>query len=51
MSGKGKMSSFLKKSGQALTEIRNDLICQICENRARPGKKRWYRCMVLGVTI
>ena len=41
------MSSFLKKSGQALTEIRNDLICQVCENRARPGKKRWYRCMVL----
>ena len=38
------MASFLGDSNKALTEIRSDLVCQMCE---RPGKKRWYRCLKL----
>ena len=43
------MASFVEKedSSKTVTEIRNDLICQICENRARPGETKWYRCMNL----
>ena len=37
------MASFLED----LTEMRNNLICQICKNPARPEKKQWYRCMNL----
>ena len=37
------MASFLED----LTEVRKELVCQICENPARPGKKYWYRCMKL----
>lgn len=37
------MASFLED----LTEMRNNLICQICENPARPEKKQWYRCLKL----
>ena len=40
-----KMASFLENSSQALTEIRNELVCQICKGHARPGKKQWYRCL------
>jgi len=39
-----KMASFLENSSKALTEIRNELVCQICKGHARPGKKHWYRC-------
>ena len=27
--------------------MRNVLVCRICENRARPGNKKWYRCLKL----
>ena len=37
------MASFLED----LTEVRKELICKICGNPARPGKKYWYRCMNL----
>ena len=30
-----------------MTEIRNNLVCQVCEDPARPGKRQWYRCMNL----
>ena len=36
-----------KNSSKALTEFRNDLVCQICRGHARPGKKQWYRCLDL----
>ena len=36
------MASFLGDSSKTLTEIRSDLVCQMCK---RPGKKRWYRCL------
>ena len=39
------MASFLENSSKALTEFRNDLVCQICRDHARPGKKQWYRCL------
>ena len=37
------MASFLED----LTEVRKELVCKICGNPARPGKKYWYRCMNL----
>ena len=27
--------------------MRNDLVCAICEDPLRPGKRQWYRCMKL----
>ena len=41
------MASFHENSSKALTEFRNDLVCQICRGHARPGKKQWYRCLDL----
>ena len=41
------MASNLDDSRETVTEIRNDLACQICEDPARPGKKQWYRCLNL----
>ena len=38
------MASFLGDSNKTMTEIRSDLVCQMCE---RPGKKRWFRCLNL----
>ena len=38
------MATFLGDSSKTVTEIRSDLVCQMCK---RPGKKRWYRCMEL----
>ena len=38
------MASFLGDSSKTVTEIRSDLVCQMCK---RPGKKRWYRCLEL----
>ena len=38
------MASFLGDSSKTVTEIRSDLVCQMCK---RPGKKRWYRCLKL----
>ena len=37
------MASFFED----LIEVRNELVCQICEDPPRPGKKQWYRCMKL----
>ena len=34
-------------SNETVTKIRNDLACQICGDPAKPGKKRWYRCLNL----
>ena len=41
------MASIHEDSSKTMEEIRNDLICQICESRPRPGKSQWYRCMKL----
>ena len=41
------MASFLEKCGKTMTEIRNGLVCQVCKGHARPGERRWYRCMNL----
>ena len=41
------MASFLEDSSKTVTEVRNDLVCQICDGHARPGKKQWYRCLRL----
>ena len=30
-----------------LEDLRNDLVCQMCQNHARPGKRQWYRCLKL----
>ena len=38
------MASLHEDSTKAVEEIRNDLICQICEGPPRPGKSQWYRC-------
>ena len=32
---------------EIVTDMRNDLVCRICESRARPGKTQWYRCLNL----
>ena len=42
-----KVASFLENSSKALTEIRNELVCQICKGHAWPEKKQWYRCLKL----
>merc|ERR1712062_28056 len=39
-----KMATFLENLSKGFTEFRNDLVCQICQGHARPGKKQWYRC-------
>ena len=41
------MASNLDNLRETVTKIRNDLACQICEDPAKPGKKRWYRCLNL----
>ena len=41
------MASFQEDSSKTIEEIRNDLICQICEGRPRPGESHWYRCLNL----
>ena len=41
------MATFLENSSKALTEFRNDLVCHICKDLPRPGKKQWYRCLKL----
>ena len=41
------MASFLEDCSKTVTEIRNDIVCQICGDPARPGKRQWYRCMKL----
>ena len=38
------MATFLENLSKGFTEFRNDLVCQICQGHARPGKKQWYRC-------
>ena len=39
------MASFLEDMNKTVSKIRNDLICQVCKDPARPGKKHWYRCL------
>ena len=39
------MASSLEALKDTVTEIRNDLVCQICEIPARPGKRQWYHCL------
>ena len=41
------MASLFEDLKETVTEIRNDLICQICEDPVRPGKREWYRCRKL----
>ena len=41
------MASFLEDSSKTMMEIRDDLICEVCEGHARPGKSQWYRCSKL----
>ena len=41
------MASYLENYKVAMTEIRNNLVCAICEDPLRPGKRQWYRCMKL----
>ena len=38
------MATSHEDSNKTLTEIRSDLVCQICE---KPGRKQWYRCLSL----
>ena len=35
----------IKDLFKTVSEIRNDLNCQVCQDHARPGKKQWYRCL------
>ena len=30
-----------------MAEMRNTLLCQVCKRHARPGERRWYRCLNL----
>ena len=39
------MASCLEDLSKAVAEIRSDLVCQICGDFARPGKRQWYRCL------
>ena len=41
------MASYLEDSNKTITKIRNDIVCQVCESRPRPGKTQWYRCLKL----
>ena len=41
------MASFLEDCSKTLTGIRNDIVCQICGDPARPGTRQWYRCLKL----
>ena len=41
------MAASLEDSSKTLTEMQSNLVCQVCEERARPEKKQWYRCMNL----
>ena len=40
------MASF-KDLDKTVTEMRNDVVCHVCKEPARPGKRQWYRCMKL----
>ena len=41
------MAASLEDLSKTLTEMQNNLVCQVCEERARPEKKQWYRCLNL----
>ena len=41
------MAPSLENLNNTVTEIRNNLVCQVCEDPARRGKRQWYRCMNL----
>ena len=40
------MASF-EDLNKAVSEIRSDVVCHVCKEPARPGKRQWYRCMNL----
>ena len=40
------MASF-EDLNKTVTGMRNALVCRVCENPARPGKRQWYRCLKL----
>ena len=40
------MASFEDLS-KTVSEIRNDVVCLVCEVPARPGKRQWHRCLNL----
>ena len=44
-----KMASSLELEDlkKAVSKMRTDIVCQICENGPRPGKTLWYRCSKL----
>ena len=41
------MAASLEDLSKTLTEMQSNLVCQVCEDRARPEKKLWYRCLKL----
>ena len=41
------MAASLEDLSKTLTEMQSNLICQVCEERARPERKQWFRCMNL----
>ena len=38
------MASCFEDLSKTVAEIQSDLVCQICGDFARPGKRQWYRC-------
>jgi len=40
------MASF-EDLDKTVTEMRNDVVCHVCKEPARPRKRQWYRCMKL----
>ena len=41
------MAASLEDLSKTLTEMQSNLVCKVCEDRARPEKKQWYRCFNL----
>jgi len=40
-------ASSFEDLNKTVTDMRNDLICEICETTPRPGKTQWFRCLKL----
>ena len=43
----GKMAASFEDLNKTVTDMRNDLNCQICGTTPRPGKTQWFRCLKL----
>jgi len=41
------MAASFEDLNKTVTDMRNDLNCQICGNTPRPGKTQWFRCLKL----